>query len=131
MGSESRKQKAEWEPRGAVDAFMRSLDGDVRQLAPGEWGLTVDAGGWPLHVGVAVRDGFVCAQAQVAEAGRLDDHQLLFWNRQTHVVRFAHTRAGEVHVMGELPQSAATPQELDRLLGLLVQAADGARRERR
>jgi hypothetical protein len=114
-----------------VDEFMRSLDGDVRQLAPGEWGLTVEAGGWPLHVGVAVRDGFVRAQAQVAEPGALDEHQLLFWNRQTQLVRFAHTRAGEVHIMGELPQAAATPKELDRLLGLLVQAAEGARRERR
>jgi hypothetical protein len=107
---------------------MSSLEGSVRQLAPGEWGLTVDAGGWPLHVGVAVRDGFVRAQAQVAAPGQIDDHQLLFWNRQTRLVRFAHTRAGEVHVMGELPASAATPEELDRLLGLLVQAAEGARR---
>jgi hypothetical protein len=114
-----------------VDEFMRSLDGDVRQLAPGEWGITLDAGGWPLHVGVAVRDGFVRAQAQIVRAGEIDDHQLLFWNRQTRLVRFAHTRAGEVHVMGELPQDAATPRELDRLLGLLVQAAEGARRGRR
>ena len=114
-----------------VDSFMRTLDGDVRRLAAGEWGLTVEAGGWPLHVGVAVRDGFVRAQAHVAEPGALDEHQLLFWNRQTQLVRFAHTRAGEVHVMGELPESAVSAQELDRLLGLLVQAAEGARRERR
>jgi hypothetical protein len=110
---------------------MRSLEGDARQVGPGEWGLTLDVGGWPLHVGVAVRDGFVRAQAQVAQPGALDDHQLLFWNRQTHLVRFAHTRAGEVHVMGELPEAAISAAELDRLLGLLVQAADGARRERR
>jgi hypothetical protein len=110
---------------------MRSLDGDVRQLAHGEWGLTAEAGGWPLHVGVAVRDGFVRGQANVAPPDALDAHQLLFWNRQTHLVRFAHTRAGEVHVMGELPEAAVTPTELDRLLGLLVQAAGEARRELR
>jgi len=106
---------------------MQDLDGDVRRVAPGEWGITVDAGGWPLHVGVAVRDGLVRAQALVADAGSLDPHQLLFWNRQTALVRFAHTRAGEVHVMGELPAAAATAVELDRLLGLLVAAAEAAR----
>jgi hypothetical protein len=110
---------------------MRSLDGDVRQVGAGEWGLTLDVGGWPLHVGVAVRDGFVRAQAHVVGPDEIDDHQLLFWNRQTRLVRFAHTRAGEVHVMGELPEAAVSAAELDRLLGLLVQAADGARRERR
>ena len=111
----------------ALDAFMRELEGDVRQVAPGEWGITVSVSGWPLDVGVAVRDGLVRAQAFVAGAGSVDPHQLLFWNRQTALVRFAHTRGGEVYVMGELPEAAATPAELDRLLGLLVAAAEAAR----
>ena len=106
---------------------MQELEGDVRRVAPGEWGVTLSVAGWPLHVGVAVRDGLVRAQALVADAGAVDPHQLLFWNRQTALVRFAHTRAGEVYVMGELPEAAATPAELDRLLGLLVAAAEAAR----
>jgi hypothetical protein len=114
-------------PQEALDDFMSQLDGDVRRVAPGEWGITVSVSGWPLHVGVAVRDGLVRAQALVAGPGAVDPHQLLFWNRQTVLVRFAHTRAGEVHVMGELPEVAATPGELDRLLGLLVAAAEAAR----
>jgi putative sensory transduction regulator len=117
------------EPRDVLDAYMSSLDAEVRRLAPGERGLTVEAGGSSLHVGVAVRDGFVRAQAWVAAADAIDMHQLLFWNRQTTMVRFAHTRAGDVHVMGEIPEEAVTPEQLDRLLGLLVAAADGARQE--
>ena len=40
-----------------IDAFVSSLDGETRRVADGEWGITVDAAGWPLHVGLALRDG--------------------------------------------------------------------------
>ena len=114
-------------PQKTLDEYMGQLEHGARRVASGEWGLTLDVAGWPLHVGVAVRDGLVRAQALVAEPGTMDPHQLLFWNRQTVLVRFAHTRAGEVHVMGELPAGTATAAELDRLLGLLVAAAEAAR----
>jgi hypothetical protein len=34
---------------------MASLDTEVREVAPGEWGLVLDAAGWVLDVGVAIR----------------------------------------------------------------------------
>ena len=110
-----------------VDRFIASLDGDTRRVSEAEWGITVDAAGWPLHVGVALRDGLLRAQAQVVEAGRLDPHQLLVWNRQVPLVRFAHTGAGEVYVQVEVPRAAVTDRELDRVLGLLVRVAQQAR----
>jgi hypothetical protein len=110
-----------------VDAYIAGLDGDTRRVARGEWGLSLDAGGWPLHVGVALRDGLLRAQAQVLEAGRIDPHVLLHWNRGLRLVRFSHTEAGEVWVEGELPLSAVTPTELDRFLGVLVRVATQAR----
>lgn len=110
-----------------VDRFIASLDGDTRRVADAEWGITLEAGGWPLHVGVALRDGLLRAQAQVVGPGRLDPHQLLVWNRQVPLVRFAHTGAGEVYVQVEVPRAAVTPRELDRVLGLLVRVAQQAR----
>lgn len=115
------------DPRTVVDAFIAGLDGETRQVAFAEWGITVDAAGWPLHVGVAIRDGVFRAQAQIVGAGQIDPHDLLRWNRQIPFLRFAHTRDGEVWIQGDLPLSSITPAELDRFLGLLVLSATQAR----
>jgi hypothetical protein len=114
-----------------VDRYLASLDGETRRLTEVEWGLTVEAGGWPLHVGVALRDGLLQAQAQVVDAGVLDAHTLLLWNRTLPLVRFAHTGAGEVYVKGDLPASAVGAPLLDRFLGLLVRTAAMARESAR
>lgn len=113
--------------RTLVAQFVAALDGETRQLAFAEWGITVDAAGWPLHVGVAIRDGLLRAQAHVIEAGRIDPHDLLRWNRQVPFVRFAHTADGEVWIAGDLPLTAVSHAELDRFLGLLVLTATQAR----
>lgn len=115
------------DPRTVIDAFIAGLDGETRQVAFAEWGITVDAAGWPIHVGVAIRDGVLRAQAQVIEADRIDPRDLLRWNRQIPFLRFSHTRDGEVWIQGELPLSAVSAAELDRLLGLLVLSATQAR----
>ncbi len=115
------------DPRSVVAAYVAGLDGETRRVAFAEWGVTMDAAGWPLHLGIALRDGLLRAQAQVAEAGALDPHDLLWWNRQVPIVRFAHTRAGEIWIQGDLPLAAVTAPEVDRFLGLLVLAATQAR----
>jgi hypothetical protein len=98
-----------------------------RRVAAGEWGLTVPAGGFDLHVGVALRAGMLAAQAEVVGPGAVDDHALLRRNRALRLVRFAHTGAGAVWVQGELPAAAVSVEEVDRLLGLLVAAAEEVR----
>src|SRR5947209_12012879 len=110
-----------------VAEFMSSLDGEARRLAPGEWGLVLEAGGFRLDVGVAVRGPLLRAQAPVLPAGVIDPHQLLFWNRQAPLVCFAENRAGEVWVCGELPLEALETETLDRFLGLLLASAVRAR----
>jgi hypothetical protein len=115
------------DPSTIVDSYISGLDGETRRVASGEWGFTVPAAGWPLHVGVALRDGLLRAQAPVLEAGAVPERQLLHWNRQVPLVRFACTRAGEVWIHGDLPLCAVTPAEVDRLLGLLVLTATQAR----
>ena len=111
----------------AVEAYLATLEGDTRRVAETEWGLTVDAAGWPLHVGVAMRDGLMRAQAEVIEPERVDDHVLLHWNRSLPLVRFSHTSAGAVWIQGDLPLEAVSPARLDTFLGLLVRVATQAR----
>ncbi len=113
--------------RTTVADYIASLEGETRTVAFAEWGITLDAAGWPLHVGVAIRDGFLRAQAAVVAPGRLEEHDLLWWNRTVPLIRFSHSRAGEVWIQGELPLSAVSAGELDRFLGLLVLAATQAR----
>jgi hypothetical protein len=107
--------------------FMSSLDAEVREVAPGEWGLVLDAAGYRLDIGVSIRGPLVRAQAAVLPPGTIDPHQLLYWNRQAPFVCFAENRAGEVFVCGELPLESVTNETLDRFLGLLLASATRAR----
>jgi hypothetical protein len=110
-----------------VDAYLATLDAEWRNVARGEWGMTVEAAGWPLHVGLAMRDGLLRAQAEALGPDQLSDHELLYRNRSLVLVRYAHTGAGAVWVHGELPPELVTPEWLDRFLGLLLEAAIVAR----
>jgi hypothetical protein len=110
-----------------VQRFMASLEGQVSQVAPGEWGLALDAAGYALDVGVSIRGSLLRAQAAVLPAGVIDPHQLLYWNRQAPFICFAENRAGEVFVCGELPLESLDADTLDRFLGLLLASATRAR----
>src|SRR5215216_4382440 len=111
----------------AVEDALRGAQVPWRRVAAGEWGLVAEAGDWDLHVGLALRDGLLAAQAEALPPGRADPHALLHRNRRLRLVRFAHTAAGAVWVQGELPLGAVTAKEVDRLLGLLAQAAADVR----
>jgi hypothetical protein len=110
-----------------VGRFLSSLESDSREVAPGQWGLTLDAAGYVLDVGIAIRGPLLRAQAAVLPAGMIDPHQLLYWNRQAPLVCFAENHAGEVFVCGELPLESLDPETLDRFLGLLLASATRAR----
>jgi hypothetical protein len=114
-------------PADRVARFMSSLESEVHEAAPGEWGLVLDAAGYTLNVGVAIRGTLLRAQAAVLPAGLIDPHQLLYWNRQAPLVCFAENQAGEVFVCGELPLEGLQTETLDRFLGLLLASATRAR----
>jgi hypothetical protein len=110
-----------------IERFLSSLDIEVRTVASGEWGLTLDAAGFELDVGIAIRGPLLRAQAAVLPPGVIDPHQLLYWNRQAPFVCFAENRAREVFVSGEIPLESLSPLTLDRFLGLLLASATRAR----
>ena len=110
-----------------ITRYLSSLETEVREVAPGEWGLVLDAAGYPLDVGVSIRGELLRAQAAVLPPGVIDPHQLLYWNRQAPFVCFAENMAGEVFVCGELPVSSLDHETLDQFLGLLLASAVRAR----
>ena len=114
-----------------VDGYLSGLAGPARRLAHAEWGLTLPAeaaGGHPLDVGVRIADELLRAQAFALPASpSLDPWLLLHWNRQTRLVRFGSTRAGDVWVHADAPVAGLDERGVDRLLGLLVQGAVRAR----
>jgi hypothetical protein len=114
-----------------VDAYLGSMPGlATRRLAHAEWGITVpaeNAAGEALDVGLSIADGLLRAKAAVGPADGVDPWLLLLWNRRTRLVRFASTRSREIWVHAELPASAVDERLLDRLLGLLVEAAVAVR----
>jgi len=110
-----------------ITDYIDALPGDTRRVAHGEWGVTLDgerAGGWPLDVGLRLGDGLLRVQAfALAHRDDLDFGQILHWNRQTRIARFACTRAGDIWVQADMPAEAVSAELLDRLLGLVVEGA--------
>jgi hypothetical protein len=118
-----------------VDAYLSSVDAlDVRRLAHTEWGILVpgdNACGDPIEASVRIADGLVRVQALALHAAAdLDPWMLLWWNRQTRLVRFGCTRSQDIWVHGDIPVSDADESGVDRLLGLLIEAVVAVRGHR-
>ncbi|HZB06604.1 MAG TPA: hypothetical protein VE449_08435 [Thermoleophilaceae bacterium] len=116
----------------SVHAYLESLPSlGVRRLAHAEWGITVPGegvGGDPIEAGMRVSDGLLRVQAvALFGAGDLDPWMLLWWNRQTRLVRFGCTRSHDIWVHADIPVSDADERGVDRLLGLVTEAVVAAR----
>lgn len=111
-----------------LDEVLRALD--ARHVAPGEWGLTVECGGWPLSLGLRVtpsRPPWLSVQGEVCGAGRLDPHWLLHRGRRDLGVRYTHTSSGAVWVQLDVPADPGVADRVDELLGRVLEAAEAAR----
>ena len=115
-----------------VETYLSELpELRARRLAHGEWGITVPAeelDGEPLDVGLRLADGLLRAQAVALHAaGDLDPWMLLWWNRQTRLVRFGCSQARDIWVHGDIPVADADERGVDRLLGLVTEAVVAVR----
>ena len=118
-----------------VDAYLASVEGlSARRLAHGEWGLTVpgeNVGGDPIEASVRIADGLLRVQALALHAANdLDPWMLLWWNRQTRIVRFGCTRTKDIWVHADIPVSDADERGVDRVLGLVTEAVVAVRARR-
>jgi hypothetical protein len=115
-----------------VESYVSALPAGGRRLADAEWGLTVPgdvvAGGEPLEVGLRIADEMLTVKAvALTGAGDLDPWMILWWNRQTRFVRFGSTRSRDIWVHADLPAAAVDERMLDRVLGLVTEAAVAVR----
>jgi hypothetical protein len=120
----------------AVDTYLASLPGlKARRLAHGEWGITVpgeNVGGEPIEASLRISDGLLRVQAVALHAASdLDPWMLLWWNRQTRLVRYGCTRSLDIWVHADIPVSDADERGVDRLLGLVTEAVVNVRSQRR
>ena len=113
--------------QGVVEQALLGLGAPFRTLAPGQWGLELEAGGWRLDVGLALRHQLLRAQAEVLPPGAIDPHELLHRHRQRAFARFSHADGGAIWVEGELPDTQLSPALVDRMLAAVVLAADEIR----
>ncbi|HEY7454454.1 MAG TPA: hypothetical protein VH683_07810 [Thermoleophilaceae bacterium] len=119
-----------------VDAYLTSVEGlTARRLAHGEWGVTVpgeNVGGEAIEASLRIADGLLRVQALALHAASdLDPWMLLWWNRQTRLVRFGCTRSMDIWVHADIPVSDADARGVDRVLGLVTEAVIAVRRQRR
>ena len=115
-----------------VDAYLGSLpDLSARRLAHAEWGIVVpgaSVGGDPIEASLRIADGLLRVQALALHAAAyLDPWMLLWWNRQTRLVRYGCTRSRDIWVHADIPVSDADERGVDRLLGLAVEAVVAVR----
>lgn len=119
-----------------IDGYLASLPAlAARRLAHGEWGLRIPAenlaGGEALDVGLRVADGLVRAQAVALHgADDLDPWMLLWWNRQTRLARFGCSRSRDIWIHADVPAPGLDEAGVDRLLGLVTEAAVTVREHR-
>jgi hypothetical protein len=75
-----------------------------------------------------IADGLLRVQAIALHgASDLDPWMLLWWNRQTRLVRFGCTRSRDIWVHADIPVSDADERGVDRLLGLVTEAVVAVR----
>jgi hypothetical protein len=115
-----------------VEAYLSSLPGlKARRLAHAEWGIVVpgdNVGGEPIEASLRIGDRLLRIQALALHAASdLDPWMLLWWNRQTRLVRFGCSQARDIWVHGDIPIAAVDEAAIDRLLGLITEAVVGVR----
>jgi hypothetical protein len=100
--------------RHGEHAFLVSLPGTARLQTP-TWLILGDHS---LRVGA-----FVCRRP---DAGHREVyHFLLTRNTRLYGVHYGLDKVGDIHLVGRVALDAVTPDELDRLLGQVLEAADG------
>jgi len=109
---------------------LAELDVEHHRRGPGQFLVTL-AGTARLqtHCWLLVREHALFVQAFVCRRPDEDHEQvyrfLLQRNARLYGVHYVLDRIGDIHLVGRVPLHAVTEDELDRLLGQVLEAADG------
>ena len=124
-------QKAEQVAAQVVEGALKDADLEWESPAPGNYVVKLP-GTRKLSTTVSLLVGrhslslnaFVIRHPDENESGV--HRWLLERNLKLYGVSYAVDRLGDIYVTAKLPLSAITPDEIDRLLGQVLEAADGA-----
>ncbi|MER7814948.1 YbjN domain-containing protein [Streptomyces sp. NPDC096153] len=117
--------------RQIIEAYLKDAELDWEGPEPGTYVVTLP-GTRKLATTCSLRVGrhtlsvnaFVIRHPDENEAGV--HRWLLERNLKLYGVSYAVDRLGDVYLVGRLPLSTVGPEELDRLLGTVLEASDGA-----
>jgi hypothetical protein len=113
-----------------VTTALAELDVDHQRREPGQFLVTLPGTNrLQTHCWLLVREhalfvqAFVCRQPD--EAHDAVYRFLLQRNARLYGVHYALDRVGDIHLIGRIGLHAVTAEELDRVLGQVLEAADG------
>lgn len=113
-----------------VAAALAELEVDHSRAEPGQFLVTLPGTNrLQTHCWLLLRDHSLFVQAFVCRRPD-EDHEevyrfLLQRNARLYGVHYALDRIGDIHLIGRIPLHAVTRDELDRVLGQVLEAADG------
>ena len=124
-------QKAEQVVAQVVEGALKDAELDWESPAPGNYVVKLP-GTRKLSTTVSLLVGRHSVSLNAFVIRHPDENEpgvhrwLLERNLKLYGVSYAVDRLGDIYVTAKLPLSAITPDEIDRLLGQVLEAADGA-----
>jgi hypothetical protein len=115
----------------AVREFLAESGLDWESGGPGTYVVTIP-GVRKLRTTAALAIGEHALTVNAFVARHPDENHeavyrwLLERNRRMYAVAFAVDHLGDIYLVGRLPLSAVTPDELDRIVGAVLEYADGS-----
>ncbi len=117
--------------RAAVEAFLAETRVAAERLGDGRWFVRL-AGERKLGIGVHVVVGDRTLRVESFFMRAPEEHHALLYRdlllRQatSYVLRFTLDEAGDLFLVGQVPLRAVTADEVDRVLGTVLEVADAA-----
>lgn len=114
-----------------IETYLRSSGVDYEQSKPGTFVVTLPGERKLLTtVSLVVGDHAVSINSFVARAPEENHVEVYRWilerNRRTYAVAFALDHLGDIYLSGRLPFAAVSDDELDRILGCVLEYSDGS-----
>jgi hypothetical protein len=117
--------------RAAIEAFLAETELNAERLDESRWFLVL-AGERKLGIGVHLQVGdrtlrveSFFMRAPEEQHGRLF-RDLLLRQASSYVLRFTLDENGDLFVVGQVPLVAVTPEEVDRIVGSVLELCDNA-----
>ena len=113
-----------------IAAALAELEVDHSRREPGQFLVTLPGTNrLQTHCWLLLRDHSLFVQAFVCRRPD-EDHEVVYRfllqrNARLYGVHYALDRIGDIHLVGRIPLHAVTRDELDRVLGQVLEAADG------